>query len=284
LFDEGFAVPDLALGRLPLDPTKPKLQLRRLATQRPEAPAQCDWLSAGPGWRMLANDNVGCCTMAAAAHTAIEVDKHGQDRDLAIGDQQVLAAYAAISGWDGTPATDVGATLQDALDFWRATGVAGNTIAAFAWIDPRDLELVRACIATFGAVYTGMWVTAAAMAEFDRGQEWSYTGRSRLLGGHCVHLGAYDENGFTCVTWGRAQKMTTDFYLKYFDEVVVPVDLDWLRANGTSPTGFDIARLNADYTALTGAPGPFPEPPPPVLTPDEELALAFLAWQEAKGL
>ena len=277
-----------ALGRQPLDPTKPKLRLRSLATERPQPPTTCDWLSAIPQWRMLANDQVGCCTCTSAAHTAIEVDKHGQDRALTITDDQVLEMYRAVSGWDGVigSASDVGATLQDACDYWHKTGVAGNTIAAFAWINPQDVDLVRACIATFGSVYTGFWVTSAAMSQFNNGRPWTTTSSSsRILGGHCVHLGAYDADTFTCVTWGRTQKMSVGFYRRWFDEIVVPVDLDWMRANGTSPTGLDVARLNADYEALTGQPGPFPPPPPPPPpTPDEELVAAFATWRATKGL
>jgi len=279
-------VPDLALGRLPADPTQPKLRLRRLATERPEAPASADWLSALANYPLFRNGDVGDCTVVAAAHTAMKVDKYGQSRDLQITDNQVLQAYAAISGWDGKPgsATDVGATLQDALNYWHKTGVAGNTIAAFAWIDPTDLNLVRAALSTFGSLYVGAWITASAMSEFNQGKPWSYTGSSRLLGGHAVHIGAYDQNSFTATTWGKTQKMTTAWFKRYVDEVVVPIDLDWLRVNGTSPAGLDIAQLNSDYTALTGGPGPFPEPPPPVLTPDQELVAAFDTWRETKGV
>ena len=68
---------------------------------------------------------------------------------------------------------------------------------------------------------------------------------------------------------------------------VVAIDLDWVRANGTSPAGFDIARLNNDYANLTGQQGPFPVPPPapePTSTPDAELVAAFTKWREAKQL
>jgi hypothetical protein len=43
-------VPDFALGRLPADPSQPKLKLRRLAAAAPQAPASADWLSAVARW------------------------------------------------------------------------------------------------------------------------------------------------------------------------------------------------------------------------------------------
>lgn len=276
-----------ALGRQPLDPTKPKLRLRRAPGERPTPPPSCDWLSAVPQWRMLANDQVGCCTCAAAAHVATEVDKQGQGRDLTITDEQVLEMYRAVSGWDGVidSASDAGATLQAACDYWHATGVAGNTIAAFAWVDPQDLDLVRACIATFGTVYTGFWVTQAAMNQFKSGRDWTTTSKaSRLLGGHCVHLGAYDTDSFTCVTWGQKQRMSVAFLQRWFDEIIVPIDLDWMRANGTSPAGLDVVTLNADFEALTGKPGPFPAWVPPPPSPDAELVAAIDKWRAAKQL
>lgn len=284
-------MPDFALGRLPADPTRPKLRLRRSAIERPVPPASCDWLSQVREWGMLANDSVGDCTMAGAAHTAMAVDRYGQGRDLVITDREVLEAYAAVSGYDGTEATDIGATLQDALDYWRKTGIAGNQIVAFAFLDAHDLDLVRACIAAFGSVYTGMWVPSSAMAQLDRGETWQVVARSRNLGGHCVPLGAYDPDTFSCVTWGKVQKMTVEFYLRYFDEVAVPIDLDWLSATGTSPAGVDIGGLNTDFEALTGEPGPFPPmvvPPTPVPVPENDpdaaLVAAFKDWCESKGL
>lgn len=248
-----------ALGRLPADPTKPKLRLYRSAT--PKAPVSVDYLSRVRNWGMLLNDRIGNCTVAGAAHIAMAVDKYGQGRDLRISDAEALRAYRAISGYNpADPNTDVGATLQDALDYWRNTGIAGNKIAAFAFIDAKDLELVRACIATFGSVYTGMDFPHSAYDQMDRGVPWTVT-RTYSDGGHCVPIGAYDQQSFTCVTWGRPQKMSVNFYLTYFDEVAVPIDPDWLSVTGKSPAGLDIATLNADYTALTGKPGPFGRKP-----------------------
>jgi hypothetical protein len=278
-------MPSYALGRQPADPTKPKLRLRRSVTEPVTPPNSCDWLSEVREWAMLKNDSVGDCTMAGAAHIAVAVDRYGQGRDLTIGDDQVLAAYTAVSGYNpADPNTDVGATLQDALDYWRRTGIAGNTIAAFAFIDAQDLDLVRACIATFGAVYTGLSVPQSAMDQLDRGEPWTVAGRSRILGGHCVPIGAYDPDTFTCVTWGQTQRMDVGFYQRYFDEVAVPIDLDWMRANGTSPAGLDVAALNADYERLTGKPGPFPNvapapTPAPSTDPDRDLLAAFTRWQ-----
>lgn len=269
---------EYAFGRLPADPTKPKLRLWRSAVEQVTPPASADWLSQVHTWGVLGNDRVGDCTAAGAGHVAMAVDWYGQGRDTVITDADALAMYEAISGYvPGRPETDVGATLQDALDYWRRVGIAGNTIAAFAFVDAQDIELVRACIATFGAAYAGLNVPATAMAQFNAGKPWTLAGRSRILGGHCVPLGAYDATGFWCVTWGRVQRVDLGFYRRFFDEVAVPIDLDWLRASGTSPAGLDVAQLNADFTALTGQPGPFVDVTPPPAPPASDAAGVLVA-------
>jgi hypothetical protein len=286
-----------ALGRQPNDPRQPRVRLRALPKTTVTAPPSANWLSGIKQWGMLANDSVGDCTAAGAAHVAMAVEHYGRGRDITLTDSDALTMYEAISGYrPGKPSTDVGATLQDALGYWRATGIAGNKIAAFAEIDAQNLDLVRACIAIFGAVYTGMNFPASAMDQFDAGKPWSVVKRSSIEGGHCVPIGAYDDESFACVTWGQVQPMTLDFYKRYFDEVWVPIDLDWLTATGASPAGLDTDALNADYQALTGEPGPFPQAAPPVTPPvtppvgppdqdvDLELATAVRLWLAAKKL
>lgn len=285
-----------ALGRQPNDPRQPRVRLRALPKTAVAAPDSIDWLTGVPAWGMALNDQIGCCTMSGAAHVARAVNHFGRNDDTPIPDSAVLTGYEAVSGYKpGKPSTDVGATLQDALGYWRATGLAGNRIAAFAEIDAQNLPLVRACIAIFGAVYTGMNFPSSAMDQFDAGKPWSVVKRSSIEGGHCVPIGAYDDQSFACVTWGQVQAMSLDFYSRYFDEVWVPIDLDWLTITGSSPAGLDTDQLNADYLALTGEPGPFPQAspqpvtPPPVTPPvadtrDLALLAAVVTWRTAKGL
>jgi hypothetical protein len=285
-------------GRLPHDANPPRLFMRDYLRGAVTPPSNADWTKGVRGWRMLLNDKLGTCTAASAGHVAQQVNHHGRDQDAPVADDQVLAMYREISGYTpGRPETDVGATLQNALNYWRKTGIGGNKIAAFAQIRAVDLDVVRMCIARFGSVYTGMWLPQVAMEQFNAGKPWTVTGRrSANLGGHCVPLLAYDANSFTCVTWGRTQQMTVEFYKAQFDECWVPIDLDWLRANGLSPAGIDTAALNADYQAMTGQAGPFPNvspTPAPTPTPappnsaqaaDLELARAFDKWRKTTGV
>jgi hypothetical protein len=283
-------------GRLPHDANPPRLLLSDYLRKAPTPPASADWVSGVKGWRMLLNDQLGTCTAASAGHVAHQVNYNGGGRNEPVTDDQTLAMYRAISGYKpGDKSTDVGATLQDALNYWHKTGIGGNRIAAFAQVRATDLDAVRLCIARFGSVYTGMWLPQSAMDQFSAGKPWSVARRSANLGGHCVPVMAYDADNFVCVTWGRAQPMSVAFFRAQFDEVWVPIDLDWMRANGVSPAGLDTAALNADYTALTGKAGPFPtvapQPTPPAPSPgpvspgtaNAELVRAFEAWRKQVG-
>lgn len=264
------ALTEYRLGAQPNDPRKPRLRLERYQLTAPTPPTSADWASTVPAWPMNMNDTVGDCVAASAAHFAQAVDWYGRGLDQPVADADVLAMYEAISGYTPSdPSTDVGATLQDGLGYWHTTGVGGNTIAAFMQIDHTNLDTVRNCIALFGGVYAAFQCPASALTQFRVGQPWIDKSPSEILGGHAVPLHAYTPDGFTCVTWGRTQQMDVAFYQRYFNEAWVPIDLDWLSAQGYSPDHIDTDALNADYEALTGQPGPFPPMPAPAPTPPE---------------
>lgn len=193
---------------------------------------------------------------------------NGQGSTITISDDSALTFYEAISGYNpADPATDVGATLQDALGYWRTTGIGGHQILAFAQIDHTDLALVRACIALFGGVYAGFNVPQSAIDQFNAGKPWALPSRtSQIVGGHCVPILGYQGTDFDVVTWAKVQKMSGGFYKRYFDETWVAFSAEWLsRSDRRSPTGLDYLQLNADVMSLTGQPGPFQQgstPPP----------------------
>lgn len=292
--------PERHLGRRPNDPRKPRVTLRRAPGATITPPASADFISKVPAWNMALNDQIGDCTCAGLDHIITQVEKYGQAKDVIVPDATTLAMYKAISGYNGTPATDVGATLQDALNYARKTGILGYKPVAFAQIDATDVQLIQNCIASFGAVYTGFNFPGSAMDQFNAGKPWSYVPRSRIEGGHCVPLMAFDPTYVTVVTWGETQKMTYDFMARYFDEMWVAIYPDLMQATGTLPSGLDAADADAQYTALTGdTTVPFANITPPVVVPpvvdppvvvppatdaDATLAAAARAWITAKGL
>jgi hypothetical protein len=56
----------------------------------------------------------------------------------------------------------------------------------------------------------------------------------------------------TCITWGQLKKMTWAWFEKYCSEAYALVSKDWIKASGLSPSGFDLATLEADLKAVSG--------------------------------
>jgi hypothetical protein len=68
-------------------------------------------------------------------------------------------------------------------------------------------------------------------------------------GGHCVFVPKYDQNGFTCITWGDPKTMTVAFFKKYCDEAHTLLGRNWVTAKG-APSGFNHAQLMADLKVI----------------------------------
>jgi hypothetical protein len=281
------------LGALPDDKTKARVTLRAAPAVNP--PAAVDYYSKFPAssWGMLGNDSVGDCVAAGAFHGADVFEFNGQNVTPSFTDTEALAMYSAISGYNPrNPNSDVGATLQSGLDYWRKTGVAGYTLAAFAQFDYTNTSLLKQVISDFGVAYLALEVPKSAMDQFDAGQPWTVVSRSPIEGGHCVPAAGYDANYLYIITWGAVQKVAWSFYSKFFEESWVPISADWLTRSGTTPSGYDSAAANAEYQKLTGTtdspfpavsptPTPTPDPTPVPSDVDDQLAAAAQAWLTA---
>jgi hypothetical protein len=64
-----------------------------------------------------------------------------------------------------------------------------------------------------------------------------------------VFVPKYDENGFTCITWGQCKTMTLAFWQHYCDEAHTLFGQNWLNTKG-SPPGFDQAQLQTDLNSI----------------------------------
>lgn len=257
-------------GRLPAEPARAHLKYSRYARALAAPPVSADWLSLVTSWQMLLNDQLGDCTFAGVGHKVAGDTRYGQGAAEELTDQDVLAGYEVVGGYrPGDPSTDQGCVMQDVLKFWQKTGVGGHRILAYAKVDISNLDELKQAIATFGQVYAGFNFPSTAMAQFNAGKPWTVVRGAKSEGGHCVTIGAYDADGLTCVTWGRAQRMTWGFFQRYFDEVWVVVDDDFEnRATGVDAQGWDKVQLGADFAELTGEPSPWPDAPTPAPAPN----------------
>lgn len=276
------------LGRLPNDPTKPRLKLSRfLSATAPTYPENRDYLSKVSHFPMYLNDRIGDCTCATIGHIIQSVTTYGQGETKTITDSDVLQAYEAVSGYDPTTgANDNGAVVQEVLDYWRKNGVGGHKIAAFAEVDINNEDELRAAMNLFGTVYLGIAFPDTAFDQIDNGEPWDVVDGAKIEGGHAINAGYYDvsDNMWKIVTWGQVQPMTQAFWDEYVDEAWVVLTPEWFDANGRNPDGIDMKALGDQFTSLTGEANPFsdvvptPSPDPAVDSVDQEFATAAKAW------
>ena len=273
-------------GRKKNDGTKPRLLFKRYLTTV-DYPPTVDWLSAVHSWPMYLNDRYGDCTCAAAGHIIQALSTYGQGSTQTISNNDVLAAYEAVSGFNPlTGENDDGAVMQDVLNYWRKSGIGGHKILAFAEVDVSDIDEVKAAANIFGTVYIGIDFPESAMDQFNDSKPWDVVKGSPIEGGHAINVGFYDTNTYRVVTWGEVQEMTQAFWDKYVEEAWIVITPEWLNEQGQSPGGLDLYSLGEDLAELTGGANPFPAPPPapnptpvePPTDPDETLAQFLTEW------
>ncbi len=260
-------------GRLPNDPSKPRLRLSpHLNLAAPVAPPISDWMTKVTQWPMYDNDRYGCCVWATIGHQIQALSAYGLGTIITVTDDDVIKGYEDVTGFDPKkPSTDQGTVVQDALGYWRKTGIAGHKILAFAQVNHRNRAECEAAANVFGNLHVGINFPNSAMDQFNRGMTWDVVyNDGGIDGGHAIMIGAYNHANklWDPVTWARRIHMTQAFWDRYVDEAWVVVAPEWLDATGHSPEGVDLYGLGQDLSDLTGQPNPFPSPgPAPTPTP-----------------
>ena len=242
------------LGKLPVRTDVRTLLFARYVDRAklPPPPPDLDLASAVPEWPMYANDRIGDCTTAAAAHMIEAWTAPARGVAVEVSERAVLAAFDKVKQVD--PATgEEGAVELDVLTYWRKRGIGGHRIGAFARVPVWDHRLVRVAAYLFGGLYIGIQLPLSA----QRQPVWDWTGsldgpaRPGSWGGHAVDVVAYDRHALTVVTWGRLQQLTWAFWDRYVDEVYGIISVDFLDEAGEAPNGFDLATLKADLALVT---------------------------------
>lgn len=288
------------LGKLPAQPARPHVEISTLLGEvEADPPPSCDWQSDSIVWPMYGNADWGDCVFAEIGHSINQLTFYAAGSEVQPTDADILGGYSDVTGFDpnagppGNNPTDQGTYVQDAMKYWRATGVGGHRIIAYASLDVSNLAEIKKAIAIFGSVSVGMNFPSSAMDQFNREQVWDVVRGARNAGGHCVLVGAYGSGRFGLVTWGSETEMTEAFWKKYVDEAWVVLDAEGLRKAGEYFTGsVSLYALGEQFAGLTGEdnpvappqPVPVPTPPPsPTPAPDSRLAeAAVLAQQLSK--
>lgn len=211
----------------------------------------------GDAWGMLGNAGAGDCCFAGGAHEEMVDAKAMLSEDLLFTDESVLSDYSAVTGYDpNDPSTDQGTFVREFMGYRQKVGLidgVGNRhkIGPYLSIDPRDWDLMLACVYSFGAVGIGFNFPRSAWQQFDNGEPWSVVPGSPYEGGHYVPiLGTMNAaSEATCVTWSRRQILTREFYAANNDEAWAYVP-GITRPDGTSFHHVDVERLHSDLEAL----------------------------------
>lgn len=241
------------LGKLPVRTDVRTLSLARYVdtAKLPPPPPALDLADRVHEWPMYANDTVGDCTCAAAAHMieAWTAESRGEAVEVTV--QAVLDAFDHVKQVD--PVTgEEGAVELDVLNYWRKDGIGGHAVVAFARVPVHDEQLVRAAAWLFGGLYIGLQLPLTAQHQ----PTWDWTGSLSgpaapgSWGGHAVDVVRYGPAGLTVVTWGELKELTWSFWQRYCDEAYCLISTDFL-AGGKTPDGLDLPALEADLALVT---------------------------------
>jgi hypothetical protein len=242
------------LGKLAVKTDVRTLSLARYVdpSALPNPPQVLDLADRVPEWPMYANDRVGDCTIAAAAHMIEAWTAESRGEPVEVSERSVLRAFEQVKLVD--PQTgEEGAIELDVLKWWRHHGISRHRIGAFARVAVHDHDLVRAAAWLFGGVYIGLQLPLSARGR----QTWDWSGSLSgddapgSWGGHAVDVVRYSPGSVTVVTWGRLQDMTWWFWDRYCDEAYAILSRDFLD-HDQAPNGFDLDALRADLALITG--------------------------------
>lgn len=241
----------------------------------PAHPPAADYLGTLSNWQMLGNDVAGDCVGVTWANVRRLVTSFAGAEDYPNQDE-VWHIYktqnpnfdpAGSSSTNGPGSSaDGGMDIQTLLEYLTTTGGPdGAKAVAFAKVNPKVPEQVKAAIDIFGYVWTGITVLEANMTDFNEGKPWDYHSTSQVDGGHSVISGGYDGDNTggdeRFITWGKETSFTDTFWSHLVEEAWVVI---WPEhfAQKSFLAGINIAILAADYNALTGKDLPIPEPVP----------------------
>lgn len=242
----------LRLGKLPAKKDRRTLRLATVLRALPPIPDSFDVdipLGGIPVTPMFANDTFGDCVIAGRAHHTLRLEKFEQNKLLQISDQDVINEYFKETG-----GADSGLYMLDSLNAWRRGWLIGSqkyTIDAFGIVNHLDWEEVRAVMYLLNGTYTGLLLPATAQDQ----SIWEVVpgpgSEPGSWGSHCIFVKRVDKTitktRLTCITWGREQELSLEFFQAYCDEAFGVVDSldDWMDP-ATDP--LDVQKLR-DYLA-----------------------------------
>jgi hypothetical protein len=188
-------------------------------------------------WKVLGNDYYGDCVWAGADHETMLWNRLA-GHSVSFTDDNALSDYSAVTGFNkNDPNSDQGTEVRTAMGYRRSTGVIDSRsirhkIDAYVSIDPKDWDLMLRCLWAYLTVGVGFAYPTSGDKQFDNNVPWDVVSGATVEGGHYVNLvgSKAPTERITCISWGRTQEMTKEFYEKYNDETWIPLSKEELRA------------------------------------------------------
>lgn len=241
-----------------LDPLGPPPPASNLYYQAVESVVGSDWGMMGngpdPGNPPGIPNGCGDCVWADTGHQDMLRSANSASAIIIPTTAQVIAAYSAHTGFTpDDPNTDNGDNETDVCQYLETTGFLGDKSIGTGAVSISNFDHLRWCIQIFGCSRTGWNVPQSWMDQFNNGQTLSDIGDTNIEGGHDVPLVHYERDTFWIVTWGKRVPMDISMLKNrdYFEEAHVELYPDWVRQQGTAPSGLDLAQLVSDIQAVT---------------------------------
>ncbi len=285
------------LGRKRPVAVGPHLKLRNyLKASLPSAPTSCDYSAAALSalTDVFQNDQLGDCVIAGGYHIAATETGNAGDLFHA-SSAQIIADYSAIGGFDpnNPQATDNGADLQTALNYWSTNGFANGTkLLGYLAVDATNQQEVMAACFLFENLYHAFELPDAWISPFPSANGFTWdVATPDPNNGHCVASVGYTPSGVTIDTWGLFGTVTWGALAQLGvtssgGELWVMLSPDQL-AKGASkaPNGVAWADLINDFDQMGGHVTP-PSPTPTPVTPPAPIGTAVTrdqaqAWLDA---
>ncbi len=217
-------------------------------------PPHDDWTGPTSAYTYLGNDRVGNCTYAALGHMF-------QQRSALIGmscrltEGHVIDAYKAGTGYDGSPETDNGGQMIDALIRAKHVGIGPYKIEAFARVNVHDDVEMKAALHAFGCVYVGASLPRRIRSQ---GASWYLPPADQRteddvvdsLGGHAFLYTGQQRGSWIAMPWVEKTRIDDPWSDLQVDEGWVALCPLWSSAMRVAPNGFDYQRLLRDLSAI----------------------------------
>jgi hypothetical protein len=226
----------------------------------PAAPDGIDYISAVAGrFGSYGNENIAdCCPVDTANALILRTANASQAVIPTL--PQVTALYSAVGGYvQGDASTDNGCSESDMGAYLLSTGFLGHKATAVGPVDYTDINRLQWAQRLFGTCRLGWNLPGYAEDLFDAGLPWDVqTTGDQSTEGHDTALVDYRGGLLYVVSWydsatayvRKLVPVTPAFALKYLEESSVELFGDWIRAQGTAPSGFDLGDLTAKLSAV----------------------------------